>query len=114
MVIAQLVATGINIKVIEDIRRDANYKKLTYDFWTMPTSYDIEPLMPEHLMLSFILCMIGLSIALIVFVIESLCFKNTDKELFLLSEQQIEMSLTRKKLIMTLAEHEGNEIAKIL
>ena len=109
MAIAQLVATGINIKVIEDIRRDANYKKLTYDFWTMPTSYDIEPLMPEHLMLSFILCMTGLSIALIVFVIVNLCFKNTDS---LLSEQQIEMSLTRKKLIMTPTEYEGNEMTK--
>ena len=105
MAISQLVATGINIKMIEDRRRDANYKGR--DFWTMPTGYDIEPLMPKHLMLPFILCMIGLNFALIVFVIENLCIKITNKKLFLPGKQgeQIEMDTKKgKDLIMTLTE----------
>ena len=83
MAISQLVAAGINIKVIEDVSRDADYKELTSDFWTKPQSYDVEPLMPKHLMLSFILCIIGLSVALIVFVIENLCFKVRNKKLII-------------------------------
>ena len=110
MAISQLVATGINIKVIEDTRRDADYKELTSDFWTVPKSYDIEPLMPKHLMLSFILCMIGLSAALIVFVVENLCFKITSKKLL---KQEIEMSLTRKDLIKTRTELDGYEMTTI-
>ena len=105
MAISQLVATGINIKITEDRRRNAQYKRR--DFWTMPTGYDIEPLMPKHLMLPFILCMIGLSFALIVFVIEHLCTKITIKKLFLpgKQEEQIEMDTKKgKDLIMTLTE----------
>ena len=81
MAISYLVATGINIKMIDDVRRDSDYKKLTSDFWTMPRGYEIEPLMAKHLMLPFILCMTGLSVALIVFFIENLWIKITKKEI---------------------------------
>ena len=44
-------------------------------YWSMPADHEIEPLSLEHVMLSFILCLVGLGLATVAFVLENVHFK---------------------------------------
>ena len=64
--ISWLVATGIHTKMINDAQAELRLAS----YWTMPSNYEIEPLLLSHIMLSFLLFFGGLSLATIMFVIE--------------------------------------------
>lgn len=101
--IARLVAGGIHTKMINNAQ--AVIKLPSY--WTVPIKHDIEPLTPVHVMLQFILCLGGLSLAMIVFVIEIIRHKAENVQAKSVHTESIEMNATRgrgERAIMRLVE----------
>ena len=73
MAIAWLVAGGVHENMMKIAARARKFS-----FWTSPTDREIEPLALVHVMLSFIICVSGLSLALMVFVMERVLPKSDD------------------------------------
>ena len=74
--IARLVAAGIPAKMKRDVKAWAKLPS----WWTIPTDNELQPLALVHLMFIFILCLGGLSLSLIVFVLEYVLHKSILKK----------------------------------
>ena len=71
MAISRLVEAGIHTKMI---RNSQAIMKLP-SYWTVPTDHKNEPLFLLHLTLSFLLCMGGLTLAMITFMFEIVLYR---------------------------------------
>ena len=69
MTIAWLVATGIVGKMEREVQA------ILPKWWKMPTSHELVPLSLAHLILSFLICLGGISLAMIAFVAETVHHK---------------------------------------
>ena len=74
--IARLVAAGIPAKMKKDVKAWAKLPS----WWTIPTDNELQPLSLLHLMFIYILCLGGLSLSLIVFVLEYVLHKSILKK----------------------------------
>ena len=71
MAISRLVEAGIHTKMIRNSK--ATFKLPS--FWTEPKGRKNEPLFLVHVALSFLLCIVGLALATIMFIFEVVLYK---------------------------------------
>ena len=76
MAFARLVAGGIHEKMMKSATETLKLPS----YWTIPTGYEIEPLMLTHVMLAFILCLCGLSVSIVAFIFEIVPCNSENKQ----------------------------------
>ena len=71
--VSHWIESGIMLKMEQDVKDATGYK-----FWAKPKTLETEVLFLEHTLPSFIICMSGLSISILIFVMELIICKIKD------------------------------------
>ena len=71
--VSRWIESGIMLKMEQDVK-DAT----GFGFWVKPKTHENEVLLIEHILPSFIICMSGLSLSILIFVMELIICKIKD------------------------------------
>ena len=71
--VSRWIESGIMLKMEQDVKDATGYQ-----YWTKPKTLETEVLLLEHTLPSFIICMSGLSISIMIFVMELFICKIKD------------------------------------
>ena len=69
------VEAGLDKKILRDVLSTIKEDGFLYAYWTLPSNLGIEPLFLTHVLPSMLICIVGLALSTIVFVLEILFHK---------------------------------------